>query len=100
MARVRLTGSKMTRDETRSVERGAARKPLAKAIEFCEGSRVDLDSGRPNSAALAAIHAGISASDAALIAVAGVRSVARDHGAVIPCWSHESITSDPHNGVS
>lgn len=74
----------MSEAGTRAVDRGTARKSLAKAEEFCEGAQVMMDAGRPNSAALAAIHAGIAAADAALIASAGVRSSARDHGAVIP----------------
>lgn len=74
----------MSKDETRPVERAAARKSLAKAVEFSEGAQAMMDAGRPNSAALAAIHAGIAAADAVLIASAGVRSSARDHSAVIP----------------
>lgn len=74
----------MSKEETRPVERGIARKSLAKAEEFCEGAQSLVDAGRPNSAALAAIHAGIAAADASLVACAGVRSAARDHSAVIP----------------
>ncbi|MDO8964755.1 MAG: hypothetical protein Q7W30_09725 [Coriobacteriia bacterium] len=64
--------------------RGEARKALAKAVEFTEAARADIEAARWNAAGLAAVHSGIAAADAALIASAGVRSTSQDHGAVIP----------------
>lgn len=43
----------------------------------------ELATGHWNSAGLNAVHAGICAADAALIASAGVRSSSQDHGAVL-----------------
>jgi len=43
----------------------------------------ELAAGRWNSSGLNAIHAGICAADAALIASAGLRSLSQDHGAVV-----------------
>lgn len=70
-------------DDTRSVSRGESRPYLAKAEEFAANARAALLAKRWNSAGLDAIHAGISAADAAMIASAGVRSVSKDHGAAV-----------------
>jgi hypothetical protein len=64
--------------------RSDARKALAKAAEFTEAAQVDIQARRWDAAGLAAIHSGIAAADAALIASAGLRSTSPDHGAVIP----------------
>lgn len=74
----------MRSDDTRPAQRSDARKYLVKAREFDEVARDALAGGKPNAAGLAAIHAGISAADAALVASAGVRSASRDHSASIP----------------
>lgn len=73
----------MRSDDTRTVQRSGARQHLAKACEFHEAAREALAAGKPNAAGLAAIHAGISAADAALVASAGLRSASRDHSAVL-----------------
>jgi HEPN domain-containing protein len=67
--------------ETRAVPRGDARKAQAKAEEFLSAASIDLEAARWSAAGLTAIHAGICAADAALIASVGVRSVSPDHGA-------------------
>ena len=52
-------------------------------MEFVTSAKSDLREARWDSAGLTAIHAGISAADAVLIASAGLRSTSRDHGAVL-----------------
>ena len=69
--------------DVRVVPRGEARLAKAKADEFAKTSASEVIAGRWSSAGLAAIHAGISAADAALISVAGVRGVAQDHHAIV-----------------
>jgi hypothetical protein len=66
------------------VPRGEARAALTKSLEFSEAAHAESAAKRWNAAGLAAIHAAISAADAALIASAGLRSTSQDHGAVIP----------------
>jgi hypothetical protein len=70
-------------DTTRSIDRNAARKYLAKAGEFLATAETALGDERWNAAGLNAIHAGISAADAVVVASAGVRSAAKDHGAIV-----------------
>lgn len=69
--------------DSRNVPRSHATQALAKSLEFAQSAQSALGSQRWNSAGLDAVHAGIAAADAVLIAVAGIRSVSRDHGAVI-----------------
>lgn len=69
--------------EIREVPRSEARKSLAKAIEFAAVAVGALADGRWNGAGLSAIHAGIAAADAGLIASAGMRSISQDHGTVV-----------------
>lgn len=69
--------------ETRATPRAEALKPLAKCVEFAEAAHAALGDSRWNAAGLSAIHAGISAGDAALIASAGLRSASQDHGVVV-----------------
>ena len=69
-------------DDVRSVPRGDARASLTKCEEFTSTALDALNSHRWNSAGLSAIHAGIAAADAALIASAGLRSASQDHGSV------------------
>lgn len=64
--------------------RGEARKAPSKAVEFIEAAQADTQAQRWNAAGLEAIHSGIAAADAALIASAGLRSTSQDHGAVVP----------------
>ena len=70
-------------DDVRATPRGDARAALAKCQEFTASAHDALGSGKWNSAGLSAIHAGIAAADAALIASAGLRSASQDHGAVL-----------------
>src|SRR5438477_7924817 len=69
----------MARGKTVQVRRNGARLYLDKAIQFIEQARSGLDSGRNDAALLDAIHAAISGTDAATVALAGVRSVDPDH---------------------
>ncbi|MFA5845149.1 MAG: hypothetical protein WC971_10020 [Coriobacteriia bacterium] len=73
----------MSRDETREVRRSHAAQSLTKGVEFSESAQTALGDHRWNAAGLEAIHAGIAAADAALIATAGLRSVSQDHGVAI-----------------
>jgi HEPN domain-containing protein len=69
----------MARGKTTQVRRGEARLYLDKAIQFIEQARSGLDADRNDAALLDAIHAAISGTDAATIALAGVRSTDPDH---------------------
>jgi hypothetical protein len=71
------------KSDTRRVARSDAVKSLGKCAEFLAGATASLDACRWNAAGLDAIHAGIAAADAALIASCGIRSVSDDHGAVV-----------------
>lgn len=51
--------------------------------EFLGAAEDALEQQRWTAAGLNAVHAGISGADAAIVAVAGVRSAAKDHGAVV-----------------
>lgn len=70
-------------DAVCGVPRSAAKLALTKCLEFTDAAQDALTSGRWNSAALNAIHAGIAAADAALVASAGMRSISPDHGAAV-----------------
>lgn len=79
-----MSGTRTPRGrETRAVDRREASGYIAKAEEFARTARSSLLEGNWNSAGLAAIHAGISAADAAIVASAGVRSSSSDHGASV-----------------
>jgi len=69
----------MARGKTAQIRRGEARLYLEKAIQFSEQARAGLDAGRNDAALLDAIHAAISGTDAATVALAGVRSIDPDH---------------------
>jgi len=71
-------------NDVADVPRGEARTALTKSLEFSEASRAEAAAKRWNAAGLAAIHSGICAADAVLIASAGIRSTSQDHGAAIP----------------
>ncbi len=73
----------MSRDETRPVPRALAAQSLSKCVEFADAAQTLLAAGKYNAAGLQAIHAGIAAADAALIAAAGIRSIAQDHSAAV-----------------
>ena len=64
-------------------DRTESRKYLYKAEKFFETGRTALLEGQWNSAGSAAIHAGMSAADAATVASAGMRSSSKDHGASV-----------------
>jgi hypothetical protein len=69
----------MAKGKTAQVRRSEARLYLDKAVQFIEQARSGLDADRNDAALLDAIHAGISGTDAATIALAGVRSTDPDH---------------------
>lgn len=69
--------------DARAIDRGEARNSLKKAEEMASAAMSELAVGHWNSAGLNAVHAGICAADAALIASASVRSSSQDHGAVV-----------------
>jgi hypothetical protein len=71
------------RADTRSVARSEGAKSLSKGAEFLSAAVVSLDACRWNAAGLDAIHAGIAAADAALIAACGVLIISDDHGMVV-----------------
>src|SRR5260370_36958465 len=69
----------MAKGKTTKVGRGEAKLYLDKAVQFIEQARAGLDAGRNDAALPDAIHAAISGSDAATVALAGVRSTDPDH---------------------
>lgn len=69
--------------DLRSVPRGNACASLGKCQEFANTAQSALADKKWNAAGLNAIHAGIAAADAALIASAGLRSTSQDHGSVV-----------------
>ena len=69
----------MAKGKTTQVRRGEARLYLDKAVQFIEQARSGLDADRNDAALLDAIHAAISSTDAATVALAGVRSTDPDH---------------------
>lgn len=69
----------MARGKTAQTRRADATLYLDKAVQFLEQARSGLDAGRNDATLLDAIHAAISAADAATIALAGVRSTDPDH---------------------
>lgn len=68
-------------DRTRPGTKADARQYLAKADEFLGAMESMLVAGLWDAAGLAAIHAGISATDAVLSYRGGVRSAGQDHRA-------------------
>ncbi|MCL2654425.1 MAG: HEPN domain-containing protein [Coriobacteriia bacterium] len=72
---------KLTRTRSATKEDGIV--ALQKAQQFAEAARSELENERWDSAGLNAIHAGISAADAALIFAAGIRNATQDHSNVI-----------------
>jgi HEPN domain-containing protein len=69
----------VAKDKTAKVRRSEARLYLDKAVQFIDQARSGLDSRRNDAALLNAIHAAISGTDAATVALAGVRSTDPDH---------------------
>src|SRR3989442_14040558 len=69
----------MAKGKTTQVRRSEAKLYLDKAVQFIERARAGLGAGRHDAALLDAIHAAISSTDAATIALAGVRSTDPDH---------------------
>lgn len=69
-------------DSVREVPRADARKALTFAQELITSSEKAMSVGHWRAAGLNAVHAGISAADAALAAAAGVRSASQDHATV------------------
>lgn len=71
------------RRRTRSVSPQAAGNYLKKAREFADAMEAALEGNQWNAAALAAVHAAISAGDALLAAFVGVRSAEQDHRHIV-----------------
>ena len=69
----------MAKGKTAQLRRAGARLYLEKAIQFLEQARSGLEANRNDAALLDAIHAAISGTDAATIALGGVRSTDPDH---------------------
>jgi len=69
----------MAKGKTAQVRRSEARLHLEKAVQFLEQAQSGLLANRHDAALLDAIHAAISATDAATIALGGVRSTDPDH---------------------
>jgi len=69
--------------KTRSVSPQAAGNYLKKAQEFATAMETALERKNWNAAALAAVHAAISAGDAMLAAFVGLRSSDQDHRQII-----------------
>lgn len=69
--------------KTEKVGRDAARRYLAKGREFALVAEQALADKRFNGAGLVAVHAGISLGDAVLAHSVGLRSVEKDHSAII-----------------
>ena len=68
---------------TRSVSPQAAINYLKKAQEFAAAMATALEGKHWNAAALAAVHAAISAGDAMLAAFVGIRSSEQDHRQIV-----------------
>ena len=68
---------------TRSVSSQAAGNYRRKAREFAAAMETALEGKHWNAAALAAVHAGISAGDAMLAAFVGIRSSEQDHRQIV-----------------
>ena len=69
----------MARGKTAQVRRSEARLYLEKAAQFLEQARSGFEANRNDAALLDAIHAAISGTDAATIALGSVRSTDPDH---------------------
>jgi hypothetical protein len=67
----------------RSVSLQAAGNYLKKAQEFTSSMEAALEERHWNAAALAAVHAAISAGDAMLAAFVGIRSAEQDHRKIV-----------------
>lgn len=60
-------------------ERAKARQFYAKAVQFCEAARQQLELDHYDAGLLLAVHAGISSADAACVGLSGRRSVDPNH---------------------
>jgi HEPN domain-containing protein len=69
----------MAKGKTTHARRAEAALYMDKASQFLEQARTGLEANRNDATLLDAIHAAISAVDAATIALAGVRSTDPDH---------------------
>ncbi len=69
----------MARGKTVKTRRAEAGLYLDKAGQFLDQARSGLEAGRNDASLLDAIHAAITAADAATVALAGVRSTDPDH---------------------
>lgn len=92
-----MSGVALSRaDRTNAVARSESRKYLFKAQEFLDAARMAVRDARWNAAGLAAVHAGISAADAATVASSGARSASKDHNAAVDLMR----TTVPEAGAS
>lgn len=86
---------------TRSVSPQAAGNYLKKAQEFTMAMESSLQEKHWNAAALAAVHAAISAGDALLAAFAGIRSSDQDHRHIVTLLRTTSAKMESkHRGTS
>ena len=65
--------------ETKTVHKSEFINYWKKASEFKELMQDSISKRKWNGAALAAVHAGISANDAIMVCLAGVRSISKNH---------------------
>ena len=86
------------RVKTRTVQRAESRELLRKAEEFFAACEDALAHERPTAAGLAAIHAGISASDAVAAARLGKTSAAPEHSASVMLL-REAVADVPERTV-
>ena len=70
-------------DAVRDVSRSEARSALSLAFELITAAEGEAAAGHWRVVGINAVQGAISAADAALIAVAGVRSASKDHGAAV-----------------
>jgi HEPN domain-containing protein len=86
----------MARGKTAQVRRAEARLYLEKAVQFIEQARSGLEANRNDAALLDAIHAAISGTDAATVALAAIRSTDPDHQRAADLLE-EIASSDPES---
>lgn len=79
-------------DTVRAASDADAHKAISLAIELVASAEAAMAVGHWRVVGLNAVHAGICAADAALIASAGVRSAAKDHGAAADLLARSAPT--------
>jgi uncharacterized protein (UPF0332 family) len=71
------------RSKTVSLTKADVRAYAAKAEEYLEAAKQDLEDGRYNAATSAAVHAGVNAADAITGSLRGMRSSDPDHSRAV-----------------